>query len=184
MDVSSKPILSRDPTVNRIPLCRRSATLAGALAILVGLPVSVSAQTAAVSDSAAVVAVVQRLFEAMASRDTVTARALLLPGSRLISLRPGASPRVQSDTAFIRSLAAAREQLLERMWNPLVRVHGGLAELWTPYDFHRGGRFSHCGVDAVTLVRGADGWQIAGIAYTVEPTGCAPSPLGPPKSGG
>ena len=136
------------------------------------------------SDSAAVIAVVQRLFDAMATRDTATARLLMLPGSRLISLRPGAAsaaPRVQSDSAFIRSLAAPGEALLERMWNPLVRVHGPLAEVWTPYDFHQGGRFTHCGVDSFTLVRGPKGWQVASIVYTVETVGCAPSPLGPPK---
>ena len=73
------------------------------------------------------------------------------------------------------------EALLERMWNPAVRVHGGLADLWAPYDFHQGGRFSHCGVDSFSLVRGPNGWLVASITYTVEQTGCAPSPLGPPK---
>ena len=163
--------------------CRPGAR-ALAVVFLLAAPAGASAQGTTGSDSAAVVAVVQRLFDAMATRDTIAARALLLPGARIVSIRPGATatvPRVQSDTAFVRSLAAAREALLERMWNPLVRVHGGLAELWTPYDFHLGGRFSHCGVDSFTLVRGPSGWLIANIAYTVEPTGCAPSPLGPPK---
>jgi hypothetical protein len=108
----------------------------------------------------------------------------MIPGSRVISVRlssGGRAWRVQSDSAFIRSLASGNDALLERMWNPLVRVHGALAELWAPYDFHLGRRFSHCGVDSFTLIRGADGWQVASIAYTVEPTGCSPSPLGPPK---
>ena len=154
------------------------------IAMCLSFAVPASAQSSPASDSAAVVAVVQRLLDAMASRDTATARALLVPGSRVISLRPGsanATPRVQTDSAFIRSLAAPREALLERMWSPAVRIHAGLAELWAPYDFHLGGRFSHCGVDSFTLMRGASGWQIVGIAYTVETAGCAPSPLGPPK---
>ena len=49
-----------------------------------------------------------------------------------------------------------------------------------PYDFHRDGEFSHCGVDAFTLVRTESGWKISGGVYTVETEGCAPSPLGPP----
>ena len=163
---------------------RRFATRALAVMTLLAPPVGASAQAAPGSDSAAVIAVVQRLFDAMATRDTSAARALILPGARVVAVRLGAAaamPRVQSDTAFIRSLGSPPAALLERMWNPLVRVHGGLAELWTPYDFYLGGRFSHCGVDSFTLVRGRDGWLIAGIAYTVEPTGCAPSPLGRPK---
>ena len=141
----------------------------------------------ATSDSAAVVSVVQRLFDAMSKRDTVAARALLLPGSQFISVRPAAgnapaaTPRRQADTTFLRSLAAGRERLLERFWSPVVKVHGPLAEVWTPYDFHTDGKFSHCGIDAFTLLRTPSGWQIASIVYTVESTGCAASPLGPPR---
>jgi hypothetical protein len=146
--------------------------------------------TAAAADSAAVVATVQRLFDAMAKRDTAAARAILLPGSQFISVRSGGpatgnplalAPRRQSDTTFLRSLAAGRERLLERFWAPVVRVHGPLAEVWTRYDFHIDGKFSHCGIDSFSLLRTAGGWQIAGIVYTVESTGCAPSPLGTPK---
>ncbi len=170
--------------MNTTPSCNRRALFAAALLLAIALPGRVIAQTASVSDSAAVIAVVQRLFDAMATRDTATARAIVLPGARVVSVRAGAvtsTPRAQSDTAFIRSLGSPREALLERMWNPLVRVHGNIAELWTPYDFHLGGRFSHCGVDSFTLVRGPSGWLVASIVYTVEQTGCAPSPLGPPK---
>jgi hypothetical protein len=155
-----------------------------AAAITAGLPTAAAAQAAAAPDSAAVLAVVQRLFDAMAKRDTAAARALLLPGSRLVSLRtasPATQPRQQTDTAFLRSLATGTDQLLERMWNPVVSIHGSLANVWAPYDFHIGGRFSHCGVDNFVLVRNANGWQLASVTYTVETAGCAPSPLGPPK---
>ena len=106
------------------------------------------------------------------------------PGSQFIAVRAGAQPvrpRRQTDTSFVRSLAEGRERLLERFWAPVVHVHGPLAEVWAPYDFHVDGRFSHCGVDSFSLVRTAAGWQIAGIVYTVETTGCAASPLGPPR---
>jgi len=72
---------------------------------------------------------------------------------------------------------------LERMWDPIVRVHGTIAMVWTPYDFHREGDFSHCGIDAFSLVKTNEGWKIASIVWTVEPVGCGPSPLGPPESG-
>jgi hypothetical protein len=136
------------------------------------------------ADSAAVLAVVQGLFDAMARRDTVAARALLLPGAHFASLRTMSSTqgvRQQADTTFLRSLAAGRERLLERMWNPSMRVQGNLAEVWTLYDFHVDGRFSHCGIDNFILVRTRDVWQIMSIVYTVQMDGCPASPLGPPK---
>jgi hypothetical protein len=78
-------------------------------------------------------------------------------------------------------MPAGKERLLERMWNPEVKVHGGIATLWAPYDFYRDGKFSHCGIDAFDLVRTAAGWQIVGATFTIERTNCPPSPLGPPK---
>lgn len=176
-----------------------SQLLVGALSVLLACASAgnASAQSSATAtaaassaDGAAVAAAVQRLFDAMARRDTIAARAILLPGSQFISVRTDApaaqsaqvvAPGRQSDTTFLRSLAVGRERLLERFWKPVVHVHGSLAEVWTPYDFHIDGKFSHCGIDSFSLVRTASGWQIAGIVYTVETTGCAPSPLGPPK---
>jgi ketosteroid isomerase-like protein len=139
----------------------------------------------AARDDSAVVATVQRLFDGMSRRDTAALRALLLPGTRFVALPvDGAAtptPRVQTDSAFLRLLVARPERLLERMWTPTARVEGTIATVWTPYDFHRDGKFSHCGVDTVTLLRTAAGWQIAALVYTVQRTGCAPSPLGAPS---
>ena len=58
-------------------------------------------------------------------------------------------------------------------------MHGPIASVWTPYDFWVDGKFSHCGIDIFDLVKTAEGWKISGLTYTVERTGCAPSPLGP-----
>lgn len=154
--------------------------LLGALALSLGAP-SLGAQSVS-DDSAAVVATVQRLFDAMARRDTTLARALLLPGTRFVSVSgdsASAGPRMQGDSAFLRMLAARSEPLLERMWAPVVTVAGPIATLWAPYDFHIDGRWSHCGVDTVTLLKSGSGWRIAALVYTVQRRNCAASPLGP-----
>ena len=130
-----------------------------------------------------IVATVQRLFDAMAAHDTAVARTLLVPGTRFVSISNDtgpAIPRSQGDSAFLRMLAGRSDRLLERMWAPVVQVQGRIASVWTPYDFHIDGRFSHCGIDTITLLRTDAGWRIAGLLYTVQRTGCAPSPLGPP----
>lgn len=79
------------------------------------------------------------------------------------------------------SLGTSEARMLERMWDATVLVHGPLAQVWTPYDFYVNGEFSHCGVDSFTMVKTAAGWTVSAVAYTVEPTGCEPSPLGPPR---
>ena len=133
------------------------------------------------ADSIAVLAVIDHLFTAMAQRDTAAARALLAPRSQIVAVRgdTAAAPRVQSDTAFIRALGSGRGQLHERIWSPTVQIHGPLAMVWAPYDFHLDGQRTHCGVDAFTLVRADSLWRVVEIAYTIERRDCAPSPLGP-----
>jgi hypothetical protein len=134
----------------------------------------------------AVLAVVQELFDAMADGDLERVGTVLLPEGQWVSVRPG--PDGGDDVVAVLphgevlvQLGQARERWLERMWDPVVMVHGPLAVVWTPYDFHIGDTFSHCGMDAVTLVRVGARWLIAGATYTVEPHGCPPSPLGPPS---
>jgi hypothetical protein len=156
-----------------------SAGCAAAL-LLVGSGAPLRAQTA---DSAAAVAAVHELLDAMQRRDTAAARALLVPGARFVSVRGDSAetPRVQTDGAFLRSLVGGRARLQERVWAPVVRVHGPLATVWAPYDFHVDGRRTHCGVDAFTLLWSGSRWRVAGITYTVERHDCPASPLGPPK---
>ncbi len=131
-----------------------------------------------------VVATVQAFFDTMQRNDAAgAARILTSDGVSYATRRMGDSVVVRSATfsAHLERLRAARDTILERMWNPTVEVHGTVAMLWTPYDLYRNGSFSHCGVDAFTLVRGTRGWLVSSVSYTIEPTGCAPSPLGPPS---
>ncbi|MFQ5702124.1 MAG: nuclear transport factor 2 family protein [Acidobacteriota bacterium] len=137
---------------------------------------------AAASEEASVIRTVQRFFDAMASHDAAAARDVLLDEGRFVSIRSEQGEVIVGGSThreFLQRLAGMKTGMLERMWNPAVRLHGRLATLWTAYDFHRGGQFSHCGIDSFSLVRTAAGWKIAGAVYTVESTGCPPSPLGP-----
>ena len=138
-----------------------------------------SAQDVAPAERQAVLAAVDSFFASMSRRDTVLARAVMLPGSMAYVVVPGREPRFSTDTAFIRSLATGTSRLKERIWNPRVDIHGPMAEVWTRYDFHVDGKFSHCGIDDFSLVLTPTGWRIASVTYTVEQTRCPESPLGP-----
>jgi hypothetical protein len=126
-----------------------------------------------------ILAVIQELFDAMATGDAERAAAVLLPEGQWVSVRPGDDGAgvvaVMPHRTFLARLGEAGqagERWIERMWDPEVMIHGPIAVVWTPYDFARDDVFSHCGVDAFTLVRTADGWRIAGATYTVETVGC------------
>ena len=141
-------------------------------------PTRVAAQTA--KDS--VIAVVNEFFRAMTARDTAAFSRTQMPDGIAYAVRDRGDSvviRRQTVEAGVRQIGSTNDTYVERMWQPTVLVHGAIAVLWTPYDIHRNDQFGHCGVDAFTLIRGPAGWRIATVTYTVEPTGCAPSPLGP-----
>jgi len=151
-----------------------------ALVLLVCGAPDLRAQTAADS----VRATVQEFFRTMTARDSAGARRVLLDDGVMWSMREsdkGFDMWRRTNAEYVASLGKPGEKWLERMWQPTVLVHGRVATLWTAYDFHVNGKFSHCGVDAITLVRTDAGWRIASFVYTVEETGCAPSPLGAPQ---
>ena len=135
-------------------------------------------------DERAVLDLVRDFFDAMAAGDgtawerTVLEDVVLVGTTR--TMDGVALNRIGRDEFL--SLLDGATGLLERMWEPVVRVHGAIAMVWTPYDFHREGEFSHCGIDAFSLVKTNEGWRIASIVWTVEPVGCEPSPLGPPAT--
>ena len=161
-------------------LCAALGAMGCAAATATRQPDASTVSTAvSAADREAVIAAVEALFAAMRTRDTSAIRAAFTPGAQLVSIRtvPGAPARLQTQplAAFMTSIGRASEELVERMWDPRVEVAGDIASLWAPYDFRIGGNFSHCGHDAVHLVRTAEGWKIAGITYTVITTGCGPS---------
>jgi hypothetical protein len=132
-------------------------------------------------EAPAVLATVQHLFDAMRAKDTAAFRAVFEPGARLTGMRtrPSGEVVLQSlpwEQFAMRSLNDTRGEWLERAWSAEVRVHGTLATVWAEYDFHLGGKATHCGVDAVQLLKTGGEWKIVAIADTYEPTGCPQRP--------
>jgi hypothetical protein len=135
------------------------------------------------TEERAVERVARDFLAALSRGDTSTLRSLMLPGMSLASVRQGPQGPVARGTSgedFLTSLGGEGRRILERMWNPEVRIQDRVAVVWAPYDFHLEGQFSHCGVDVFTLLKVADGWKVTGVTYEVTREGCGTSPLGSP----
>ena len=138
-------------------------------------------------EAAAVRDVAETFLLALSAPDTATLADLLAPQAMLYSVRDGTDGPVlgpRTAQSFLEGIGGEDRSLLERMWDPTILVRGNVAVVWTPYDLHLDGRFSHCGIDVFTLLKGTQGWKITGVTYNVVREGCAPSPLGPPGGGG
>jgi SnoaL-like protein len=145
---------------------------------------AVAAQATAASEEKAVLAVVQRMFDAMRTKDTAAFREIFEPNAKLVGMRtrPNGEQVVQVlpwDRFGTFMFNDTRVPWIERAWSPEVRIRGTLATVWAEYDFHFGQTPSHCGVDAVQLLKTPTGWKIVSIADTYEQNGCPQRP--PPK---
>jgi hypothetical protein len=126
-------------------------------------------------------ATVQHLFDAMSLKDGSAAKALFTTEATLVAIAPDGKITSTPVEKWTERLAASKDTWLERIWDPQVLEQGSLAVVWAPYDFHMNGKFSHCGVDSVSLIKTEAGWRISALSFTRQTSGCPSSPLGPPK---
>lgn len=130
------------------------------------------------ADRAAIIATVQKVFDAMRTRDTALLLQAFDSTARLVGVRTprGGTPAVsltspsQFGGAFSR--APAGDVWNERIFDPEVRIDGNVAQVWAYYTFHRNATFSHCGVDAFQLMKVGDQWKITQLADSRRTTGC------------
>lgn len=140
------------------------------------------------AEEAEVVATLQRLFDALETGDADLLRSVI-DASVVMHYAETTDGRTSFGSSTVDVLASritsSEVPLIERMWDPVVLVHGSLATIWTPYDFYAGSTFSHCGIDSATLMRRDGGWTIVGLSWTRrQPPECDLHPEGPPATGG
>jgi len=160
----------------------REAILASLALALVLIPCGrAGAQEA---DAAAVLAIADLALERISAEDFVGFTDLMVEEVTLFSVDSTASPTYRARSRTEQRAMSAEVDIVERGFDPEVRVAGPVATVWYPYDIYVAGEWSHCGVDVFNLVQTASGWRIVTMIWTVEqPPACAPHPDGPPPSG-
>lgn len=148
-----------------------------AFMVLVALAKPPAPAAAQESEEAAVMAVVEAMFDAMRAGDSAAMRSVLHPTATgaSVSVREGVPTltREESLDGFIQAVGTPHEEVWdERIWGAEVRVDGNLATAWMEYAFYLGDDLSHCGVDAFQLFKGEDGWKVFHIADTRRREGC------------
>jgi hypothetical protein len=135
-------------------------------------------------DRAAAVAIADSALVRITRQDFAGLADLMLPEGRTFSARlQSGEIRYNSSTREQQRVATSRGRITERGFGPQVFVSGALATVWMPYDLYIDGVWSHCGVDAFTMLKVAGRWQIATMAWSVvQPPDCERHPDGPPRS--
>jgi hypothetical protein len=140
------------------------------------VPARLGAQASS-ADRAAILTVVEKVFDAMRTRDTALLSQAFDSTGRLVSVNTRTSPPTVGlvlPARFGASIAGAPagDVWNERIFDPDVRVDGDVAQVWAYYTFHRNKTFSHCGVDAFMLVRVGTTWKITQLADSRRTQGC------------
>jgi hypothetical protein len=149
-------------------------TLLSVLAACATLAAAPAAGAAQQQDEQAIRAVVDRLFDGMRTRDTTLMRSVFHAEARLFGHARDGSIDITSISDFIAGIARAPDGMVldEVLHDTEVRVDGPLAAVWTYYDFFAGDRFSHCGHDAIHLLKTGTEWKIVALADSRRTTGC------------
>ncbi|HEU5182927.1 MAG TPA: nuclear transport factor 2 family protein [Gemmatimonadaceae bacterium] len=149
---------------------------AALFAVIIASPSSAQTSSGTPEERAAVLAVVQKLWDGMRTHDTALVRSVFDSSatlSRVVDRGGVARVQLTPVSRFIEALGQAKEPWNEKMFDPEVRIDGPLATVWTEYDFHLGTQFSHCGVDAFQLLKTSAGWKIVALSDTARREGCA-----------
>lgn len=134
-------------------------------------------------DRALILETVQKFFDSIEFRDKQLLESILVPNSLNISARElddgEAQFNVMSYDEVVSALTRPGRNAKERSWDETVLIQGNIAVVWTPYDFHVDGVFSHCGIDSFQLIKQDGQWLISNSSWTLETENCPASPLGP-----
>lgn len=148
----------------------RRFAIAAAL-VLLAAPVAHAQTTPAEKE---VYAVVEKFFEGFNAKDTTAMRSMLFGDLTLYTSGTNQQgvpvARAEKGEDFLKAIGGAPVKLNEKIFDPVVLVEDGLANVWVRYEFYADDKYSHCGIDSFLLVKTASGWKIAQIADTRRKT--------------
>ncbi|MCZ6507259.1 MAG: DUF4440 domain-containing protein [Acidobacteria bacterium] len=124
---------------------------------------------AAVAGAHAIEAVWVEFFAAMQARDGEALLAVMSPETPILRVGDDGTVRSSTGEAFAAALADMSFEPRETIVGAVsIEADVALATVRMPYEFHRGDVYSHCGVNFFHLVRGAEGWRMVAIVYSVH----------------
>jgi len=162
---------------------RFTCALAAALSLVV-VSAPMAAQSLPAGTEAAAIAAADSLLAALSRGDKAAMAHWTTDSATLgFSAVRGGAERVRVHSFAEEMARTGGPRLTERGFSATARVQDRLAQVWMPYDIYIDGQWSHCGIDAFTLLRIDGQWKVASLFYTVEqPPACRRHPAGPPPS--
>ncbi|MBK5277760.1 MAG: hypothetical protein JJE09_02745 [Bacteroidia bacterium] len=144
---------------------------------LLTISVSLIGQTAV--EKAAVMQPINKLFNGMKLGDSSKVHEVFASTVTMatIAIDKSGKPAIRYESTiegFLKAIGTPHpDEWSEIIWDAKIEIDGNMAQVWAPYAFYVGKKFSHCGVDAFHLFNGPDGgWKIFHLADTRQKEGC------------
>ena len=133
-------------------------------------------------EEAAILDVIDKFMDGITNNDNAVMAEIRAKDGFTITSRTGPDGNLVVNRRPYNPDAISRGNNRERYWDPVVHVRGGIAVVWTPYEFWSNGKTSHCGIDTFDLFKEQGVWKISHAMWTVEPDACpALRPADPSK---
>ena len=141
------------------------------------LLISVGSVLAQTAQEREVMAVVNRVFEAMRTNDSTLLKSCFAKEVRLstVFIDKNGVTQLRNDELqkFVDAVGAKKSDVYnEPIWNERIQIDGALAAVWVDYAFYLNTTFSHCGVDAFHLIKTNEGWKIFNLVDTRRKEDC------------
>ena len=148
------------------------------LSILLFLASNIYAQSST-EEELAIQKTIENLFDGMRAGDSTKVHSVFRKELRLFSVftnRKGVQQIEEGSlNEFLKAVATPHDAIWDERINEIkIQVDDRLAQAWIAYHFYLGDQFSHCGVNAVQLVKEAGVWKIIHLVDTRRTKNCVP----------
>lgn len=122
---------------------------------------------------------ISTLFKAMYDGDSTMAKMVFADGATLNSVYTTKDGKQMMNNGnvseFINAIGSPHDEVWdERIGSLEIKIDGDLAQAWMDYMFFVDDKLSHCGVNAMHLIRKDGQWKIFQIVDTRRKEGCEP----------
>lgn len=129
------------------------------------------------NDTVAVRAIVDQLFEGMYKGDSSLVSGVFSEEIRMHTTfsKPNGEKMCieESLEEFLEAVGSPHDVVWdERISNIVIQIDGLLAQVWMDYEFYAGTTFSHCGANAMQMVKTKEGWKIINLIDTRRRINC------------
>lgn len=124
------------------------------------------------TDKELVSSTVNQLFTSIAKVDADGIRQSFTEKPTLETINKAGEVHGDELEDFITIVMNNKGALVEKIEIANINIDGNLASVWVPYQFFYNEKFSHCGVNLVTLVKVKDLWKIQHIIDTRRKENC------------